>query len=88
MPLILITKGPTPESYRVSPLDPHPDVALAAWRLNKLGREKAESYDVTLTEFGWRCECPSWVARCEEKGLLCKHLEEMAEAGLLGRRTA
>jgi hypothetical protein len=65
-------------------LDPHPDVARWGWRLRK---SNGVSYDVTLTETGWACECEHWVARCEESGELCKHLSELAEAGLLGRKS-
>ncbi len=73
-----------PEVYEVSPLDPHPDVALQAWRLRKV--EGGAVYDLRLTDGYWLCDCEDFIARKADVGLLCKHLTAMADRGLLGRR--
>jgi hypothetical protein len=67
-------------AYLVTQLDAHPDVAERAYRLQKVGDETGESYDVRQTKRGW-CEC-------ECKGFLrwskpCKHIRALKAAGLL-----
>lgn len=80
--LLFVPDGKRPLVYHLQRLWPDVSIAAEAWRLTKLGT--TESYDVLLTETGWRCECPHWVARCEERGEFCKHLTELAKCGYLG----
>ena len=63
-------------------LDPHPDVAAAAWRLTK---PDGSSYDVALTPAGATCTCPDFVwcrEHKDERG--CKHCCGLRAVGLLG----
>jgi hypothetical protein len=85
--LFLTVPGPKGSTaYRVSPLDPHPDVARWGWRLTKTD---GVSYDVTLGVDGtWACDCRDYIARRESAGQLCKHLSQLGDAGLLGRKRA
>ena len=67
-------------SYTITRLEAHPEVALAAFRLQKAD---GESYDVRQAPSGW-CEC-------ECKGFLrwskpCKHIKALEAAGLLQSR--
>lgn len=47
--------------YQVVPLQPHPDVARAAWRFKKRGmvdgEQVLEEYDVKLDQYGLSCDC-------------------------------
>jgi hypothetical protein len=68
--------------YRVSNLDPDPEIGSPAVRLTQAD---GKSYDLIRTaQYGWTCECPDFKRRREAKGLLCKHLKAALKTILAG----
>ena len=69
------------KTYLLKLLDPHPDVAVKAWRLTKAG---GTFYDICLFPTGTTCSCPDFTF-CREwkdrKG--CKHMCGLRVVGRL-----
>lgn len=69
-------------AYCVHWLDPHPDVARQALRLQKTN---GEFYDVVVDEHGISCTCPDFSWRVDGKtDRTCKHCWACQDRGLLG----
>lgn len=70
-----ITKGKATTYYRLSLLNPHPDVLVKAWKLVK---SEGDEYHVGLDANGWwSCNCPAGTYRTNE---LCKHAKSLRAA--------
>jgi hypothetical protein len=68
-------------SYQVLPLQPSPDVAQKAYRLQKPG---GQAYDVAVTPHGRQCSCPDFIYRREWKDARgCKHCRALAACGMI-----
>ena len=77
---IEIHTGKRTTLYCLKPLDPHPNVAVRAWRLWKPGVRKF--YDVAICGRGWTsCTCPDAVYR--HGGSSCKHILALQASGIL-----
>ena len=62
-----------PDTYAVSPLKPHPDIARQAFRLRKLTGDQA-IYDVQIGTTGQvECDCLGYLAHRH-----CKHCDVLA----------
>ena len=78
----LVVKGKS-TLYRVTALDPHPNVATTAWRMcGNNGKKKC--YDVAINDKGWiTCTC----ADATYRGRTCKHAAALVALGMLPKVT-
>lgn len=67
--------------YFLINLRPHPETAIAAWRLTK---KDGTSYDISITKHGVvNCTCPDFTWSREPYGAFCKHIKAALALGLL-----
>lgn len=67
--------------YKLTPIEPDPDVAVKAWRLTT----GDHVYDVKVDKRGWvTCDCGDACKNDNEKA--CKHIKAAKEVGLLPRK--